>query len=166
MRVYARVMLLTFVMMLTTGAVAGIAQPRSAADPIVGTWKLNLAKSKFPPGMPGIPKSQTESYRQAANGQLELVFSRVIDGPADEITLVWPAAGGAVTLRSGTRPPGETLIETRLAPGDWLVTYMMKGEQYGTMRKTVSADRKTMRQTFNGVVEGKPLEIVAVLDRQ
>jgi hypothetical protein len=116
--------------------------------------------------MPGIPKSQTEIYRQAGPGQIELVFSRVIDGPAVEITLVWPAAGGAVALRSGTRPPEETLVETRLAPGDWLVTYMMKGEQYGTMRKTVSADGKTMRQTFHGVVEGKPVEIVAVLDRQ
>jgi hypothetical protein len=34
------------------------------------------------------------------------------------------------------------------------------------MRKTVSADGKTLRQTFNGLLEGTPIEVIAVMDRK
>jgi len=161
------VLLVTCVAALGWGAIDLTAQQRGAADPIIGTWKLNLAQSKFPPGMPGVPRSQTEIYREASPGQLEMVLSRVQDdGATIELTLLWPMAGGAVQLLKGTRPPGETLVETRLGPGDWLVTYMMNGEQYGTLRKTISRDGTTMRQTFTGIVAGKPLELTFVVERQ
>jgi len=35
-------------------------------DPLVGTWKMNLAKSKFSPGPP--PKSATIAKIQAVDG--------------------------------------------------------------------------------------------------
>src|SRR5215813_14283435 len=35
-------------------------------DTIIGTWKLNLAKSKFSPGPP--PKSQTLTYEAVGQG--------------------------------------------------------------------------------------------------
>ena len=65
-----------------------------------------------------------------------------------DLTIVWPASGGAVQYVQGTPTPGETLVETRLAPGDWLVTYMREGAQYETMCKVVSADGRTLRQTY------------------
>ncbi|HEX4239871.1 MAG TPA: hypothetical protein VHZ53_00560, partial [Steroidobacteraceae bacterium] len=34
-----------------------------AADPVIGTWQLNAAKSTFSPG-PG-PKSQTRTYAES-----------------------------------------------------------------------------------------------------
>ena len=37
-----------------------------AADPFVGTWKLNLAKSKYSPGPP--PKNLTVTYEATENG--------------------------------------------------------------------------------------------------
>ena len=43
---------------------------------------------------------------------------------------------------------------------------MQDGRQWGTLHKVVSADRKTMRETFKGTIQGNSLEIVAVLDRQ
>lgn len=42
--------------------VAGLAQ----TDSFVGTWKLNVAKSKYSPGPP--PKSQTVTYQAAGQG--------------------------------------------------------------------------------------------------
>jgi hypothetical protein len=140
---------------------------QNARDPIIGAWTLNLAQSKFPPGMPGMPKAQTEVYRESSPARIELAFSRVlVDGSAMNLTIVWPASGGAVQYVQGTPTPGETLVETRLAPGDWLVTYMREGAQYATMRKVVSADGRTLRQTYTTVLQGKPIEIVAVMDRQ
>ena len=37
-----------------------------APDPVVGTWKLDTAKSKFTPGP--APKSQTRTYAETAQG--------------------------------------------------------------------------------------------------
>jgi hypothetical protein len=34
------------------------------------------------------------------------------------------------------------------------------------LHKVVSPDGKTMRETFKGTIQGTPIEIVAVLDRQ
>ena len=37
-----------------------------AADPAIGTWKLDAAKSKYTPGPP--PKSATITYEETADG--------------------------------------------------------------------------------------------------
>jgi hypothetical protein len=43
------------------------AQPAAqSADPFVGTWRLNVAKSKYTPGP--IPKSVTSTYEPAGKG--------------------------------------------------------------------------------------------------
>ena len=52
--------ILTFVLLAAT-LVAGTAL---AADPIIGTWTLNVAKSKFNPGP--APKAMTRTYTEAA----------------------------------------------------------------------------------------------------
>src|ERR1700733_16169919 len=39
---------------------------QDADDPILGTWKLNLSKSKYIPGPP--PRSQTRVYRRTPDG--------------------------------------------------------------------------------------------------
>src|SRR5258708_15078399 len=41
-------------------ATAGVVLADGAADPVVGTWTLNVAKSNFNPGP--APKSQTRTY--------------------------------------------------------------------------------------------------------
>ena len=39
---------------------------RAQSDPVIGTWKLNLMKSKYNPGPP--PKSLTRTYESVRNG--------------------------------------------------------------------------------------------------
>ena len=51
-----------------------------AADPIVGTWQLNVAKSKFNPG-PAL-KSQTRVYTESAKGISIKVTQVAADGTA------------------------------------------------------------------------------------
>jgi hypothetical protein len=141
------------------------AMPATAADPIVGTWKLDVGSSKFflPP-----PKEQTEMYRELASGEVEMVLTRLqSDGKSTSTTLRWPSGGGAVTDPDGHLPQGETLVETSLAPGEWYVTYLMKGKQFLTMHKLVSSDGSTMRQTIKGLdPQGRPGEQIQVLRRQ
>jgi hypothetical protein len=141
------------------------ATPAIAADPIVGTWKLDVGSSKFflPP-----PMEQTEVYRELASGEIEMVLTRVqSDGKSASTTLRWPSGGGAVKDPDGNLPKGETLVETSLGPGEWYVTYLMNGEQFATMHKLVSADGKTMRQTIKGTdPQGRSGEQIQVLRRQ
>jgi hypothetical protein len=53
----------TIVMLGLLSAVFATAAPQvglTQSNPLIGTWKLNLAKSKFSPGPP--PKSQTLTF--------------------------------------------------------------------------------------------------------
>jgi len=64
-------------------------------------------------------------------------------------------------------PKGETIVETLLGPGEWLVTYMRNGKQCPMMHKVISQEGKSMRQTIKGLdPQGRPVEQVQVLRRQ
>jgi hypothetical protein len=51
------------ILAIATGAAIAAAP---AANPVIGTWKLNLATSRFSPGP--APKSQTRTYSESAQG--------------------------------------------------------------------------------------------------
>jgi hypothetical protein len=88
--------------------------PAMAADPIIGTWKLDLGNSKFaiPP-----PKEQTEVYREVDSGEIQFVLTRVqSDGASKSTELRWPVGGGVVHDPDGHVPKGETYVETLLGP--------------------------------------------------
>src|SRR5450631_3673762 len=72
-----RMLVVGTVISVVGGAMAFAAH---AADPAIGTWTLNVEKSKFSPG-PG-PKSATRTYAQTADG-IALTYSGVAaDGSA------------------------------------------------------------------------------------
>ena len=50
--------------LLAAGSAAVVAAP--AADPVIGTWQLNVAKSKFSPGP--APTSDTRTYAATDQG--------------------------------------------------------------------------------------------------
>ncbi|HEY4973041.1 MAG TPA: hypothetical protein VII41_05490, partial [Steroidobacteraceae bacterium] len=60
--------------------VSGATAFAASADPAIGTWNLNVEKSKFTPGP--APKSATRTYAQTPDG-IALTFSGVgADGTA------------------------------------------------------------------------------------
>jgi len=59
-------------------AVAGVATAAGAADPVLGTWTLNVAKSTFN-SIPA-PKSQTRTYSASADGISLAVSGVAADG--------------------------------------------------------------------------------------
>jgi hypothetical protein len=137
------------------------------SEPIIGSWRLNVARSTFPRKDVPSPKEQTENYREDS-GRIHLTIARTMsDGSSDPRRLSWPAVGGVTSVHEG-RPlaEGQSTVEALLAPGDWYVIYMRNGQQYLTMHKVVSKDGKTMRQTMKGLAQGKPYEQVQVFDRQ
>ena len=151
-------------------AVAGhaLAQQGDRDYPIVGTWVLNLEESSFVEGgnYPP-PRQQTEIYELLDSKFMQLTLTRLTaDGSSTTNKLMWPASGGVLRREQGAAPVDEMLIETRIAPGDWLVTYMEAGAQVLTMHKVVSPDGQKMRQTLTIYVDGERREAVQVFDRQ
>ncbi len=61
-------------------ALTSIASAADAPDPLIGTWKLNLEKSKFPAG--AAPKSETRTYAEGAGGITTTVTGVAADGSA------------------------------------------------------------------------------------
>jgi histidinol dehydrogenase len=72
MRAMKRQIVLSFVLLLAT---AGLLQ---AADQFTGTWTLNVAKSKYSPGMP--PQAQTTKLETLKDGIREIVDRVNADG--------------------------------------------------------------------------------------
>ncbi len=99
-----------------------------AADPIIGTWKLNIEKSKFPPDYPNIPKEQTETYRELSGDQIELTYQNVDqDGSSTLLIETYPIQGGMATVQKGDIP--YSFVQTRIAQDEWYVTYLLDGKQ-------------------------------------
>jgi hypothetical protein len=137
-------------------AVFGLAGSLFTADPIIGTWKLNIAKSK---NLPADLKERTETYREIEGDQIERS-----SGPFGKLS--WPQQGGSVKIQ----PPsseGITYVQTLIAPGEWYVTTMRDGKQISVRHKVISKDGKTMTQTYKGTdPEGKPFDQLEVYDKQ
>src|SRR3974390_2060678 len=77
---------------LFIGAILAIfAGAAFAADPAVGTWNLNLAKSTFSPGP--APKSQTRTYAESAQGTTVTTKTTAADGKESTTTLTFKDDG-------------------------------------------------------------------------
>jgi hypothetical protein len=80
--------------MMAVGVTTTMAKTGIAADRIAGTWKLDLANSKFA-SLISPPKEQTEVYRELASGEIEMVLTRVTsEGATTSTRLLWPAVEG------------------------------------------------------------------------
>jgi hypothetical protein len=139
-----------------------------AADPIIGTWKFNLDKSKLPEGrgiLSSPPKEMTDVYREIGSGLIELTSKRVfMDGTSDFDIMTYPAQGGA--LKSQVMPQEISLFEILLSPGEWCGVYIEDGKQTVSRHKVISEDGKTMRQTIKSADAKGPFEVIEIFEKQ
>ncbi len=144
-------------------AVFGLVGSLWAADPSVGTWKLNIAKSKFPPTVQA-PKEQMVVKRELDADQFELTITGVnADGTPFSVKITHAQQGGVV---SGL-PEGSMAVLTVVAPGESLTTFLQNGKQVQLHHNIVSKDEKTMQQATKGIdAQGQPYEEVLIYDRQ
>jgi hypothetical protein len=155
-------------------AVFAFADSLWAADPIIGTWKLNIAKSKSRAGGDLAVKERTDVYREIEGNQIEWTRTETrADGSSNSSRLIWPQQGGIVTLLLPGKEPvtktpdGESIIETLIEPGKWYVTRLRDAKQRSVYQKVVSNDGKTLSVSVKGYDEqGKPYESLTVYDKQ
>jgi len=135
------------------------------SNPLIGTWKLNLAKSKYL-GAPA-PRSTTLTFTAEgenlkltadtidAQGQaVKTVFTHIYDGKPHPTTGV---AGGLYDSSAYTRSDANTINIVRLKDG--------KAVQTGWA--VLSADAKTYTVTTGGTgPNGQAMSSVAVFEKQ
>lgn len=146
-----------------TTALAGAALAQ-AADPQIGTWKLNVAKSTFNPGP--APKSGTTTIEAAGAGAKVIVDQAAADGTARHWEFTANYDGKDVPI-VGTNPDADTVARTRVDANTVQTISKKAGNVVTTQQSTVSADGKTRTVTTKGVnAAGKAVNNTAVYERQ
>lgn len=145
---------------LGTGILSASAQ---ASDPRIGTWKLNVAKSKFSPGPP--PQSQTLKIEPAGKG--EKVTSEAVGADGKTTTTEYTANYDGKDYPITGAPNSDTVSLKRINARTTERTDKKGGTATLHLRRVVSADGKTMTVTVKGKnAEGKSVNNTAVFEKQ
>jgi hypothetical protein len=134
-----------------------------AADPAVGTWKLNLAKSTFKPGP--APKSQVRSYAETPQGLLLTITTVGANGAETTATTTFKDDGKDYPITGN--PDFDTVTVKRVDENTVNSTRKKAGKVVGHGVRSVSKDGKSL--TFKQMAmtsDGKMSEDVMVYDRQ
>jgi hypothetical protein len=109
-----------------------------AADPIVGTWKLNVAKSKFSPGP--APQAGTRVYTESAG--LYTLDQKITGADGKESSLRAQYQDGQdVKAPGGT---GNSTAAKKVSDNTWNFQIKVDGKVVGHVHRVVSADGKTL----------------------
>jgi hypothetical protein len=133
-----------------------------AADPVAGTWFLNLAKSRYSPGPP--PRSQTRTYTEEKDGIKAVVITVYKNGNTD--TVYYPANYDGKEHPVLGAPDRDGIVMKRIDEytAESILTHA--GKTIGVARRTVSPDGRTMTITYKGDSGGESVNNTAVYERK
>jgi hypothetical protein len=161
-----RLQVLTLVTAAFTVLAAGslIFAAQRSLDPqqrlLVGTWNLNLAKSRYTPGPP--PKSESRIYRAEPEGLKGTIRRVYADGHMETIEYlanfdsVYPVIGAVEYDEVRLKKIDDHTSEAVLAHA---------GRVFGFARRLISNDAKTMTITFRRESDNALLTYVAFYDK-
>jgi hypothetical protein len=145
----------------------------SNTDPFLGTWKLDVGKSKFSPVWQAMmktapPKEETSVIREVGADEFEMTITGILtDGKPLAVKATFPRQGGAVKLQQGPFPEGMAIVSTRIDSNNGYATYLLNGKQVFVAQNVISENGKTMQVTTRGMdAQGKPFEQLLVLAKQ
>ncbi|HXM99016.1 MAG TPA: hypothetical protein VN982_11125 [Candidatus Dormibacteraeota bacterium] len=150
---------------ITLLLVVGSSTLRADSNPLVGTWKLNLEKSKYEPGP--APKSLTRTVEAQGDG-VKYTFEGVA---ADGTPLSYGFSvqfDGKDNPISGSMPTGaDTISAKRTDASHYVATLKKGGKIIGTAKVSVSKDGKTTTVDATGTTPtGVKTHDVQVYDKQ
>jgi len=136
--------------------------PRTEEDLVLGTWSLNVDKSKWTPGP--APRSQTRTYEAHENGVKATVKTVYSDGHSTSVEYV--AKYDAIEYPLSGSPDAERVSLKKISPHEAQVALGHAGKVIGTARRVISRDGKTMTITYKGELEGESVVNVSVYERK
>ena|SRR5690349_11979774 len=133
------------------------------ADPLVGTWTLNVARSKFSPGP--APRGITVTYEPASNGLHVVAVAVQPDGTSSRSEYTAPYDGKDYPIT------GVPQVETvSLRQIDALTSERVDkhgGQRVQSYTRQVYADGKTMVVTHKGTdATGSSIDDLMVFDKK
>ena len=134
-----------------------------AANPVVGTWQLNLAKSKFSPGP--APKTDTRSYTESADGITMAWKSVAADGKELNVKSTFKTDGKDYPL---TGSPNFDTLTLKQVDSHTVHSIQKKGGKVvGETTRTVSKDGKELTLASKGTTtDGVAYDNVMVYDKK
>ncbi len=134
-----------------------------ASDPRIGTWKLNLTKSKFSPGPP--PKALT--VKVEPSGQGEKVTTEGVDAEGGRTATQYTANFDGKDSPLTGSPNADTVSLKRIDVRTTERTDKKGGKVTVTLTRVVSQDGKTMTVTVRGTnPQGQAVNNVIVFEKQ
>jgi len=135
-------MFVVFVLLLAAGSRA-----LAESNPFVGTWKLNVAASKFSPGPP--PQSQMRIWD--ASGKVRITG---VNAAGKTVAYSYPIKGDGKNYPTvGAIPNGAKSISSKKIDANTFVANFTKtGKQVETTTFTVSKDGKSLIIEAKGVL--------------
>jgi len=160
-------MKMTVTLVLGCALVSSIVSPVASAqsDKVIGTWKLNIAKSKYDPGP--APKSSTLTFEVAGDGIKVTAKGQDAAGnpTSTEYTAKYDGKDYPRTLVGTTDYDRLSLkrVDAFKAEG----TRKKAGKVVQTYTRVVSPDGKTLTLTVDGTdSKGRKVHNVIVYDKQ
>jgi hypothetical protein len=162
MRILHRAPTLVWVLFLVV-AVSAINLSAQADDPLIGTWKLNVEKSKYSPGPP--PQSLTVTYAPSGEG-IEVTTEGVNAEGAPTSTHYMANLDGKDYPITGS-PTADMVSSKRIDRYTTERTEKKDGKTTVTIRRVVSRDGKTLTITSRGTnLQGQAVSTVSVFEKQ
>ena len=133
-----------------------------AADPFVGTWKLNLAKSKFTTGAPY--QEATITISESGNDLDTTLKGTAANGAPVSAHYTAPANGGTGKIVEG---PYDAVSGKILSAREREMSFSKGGKVLYTAHSKVSKDGKTLKVATKGTnAAGQAVEGVTLYDKQ
>jgi hypothetical protein len=134
-----------------------------AADSYVGTWKLNVSKSKYNPGP---PSKSGELHNETWGADGVKVTVDTVDGEGAKLHWTYSAKFDGKDYPVTGRPDIDTMMLKRIDASTVEATAKKGGAVVQTVRSTVSADGKTRTSTVKGKNQrGQTVDHTLVYDR-
>jgi len=140
----------------------GFAVALCAADPYVGTWKMDAAKTKFKLGT--APKEQTVTITDAGSDTNVAIAGTAADGTKIALSYTIPTAGGTGKIES---PLYDGIASKFMGPNERVVLYQKNNITIYTAHSKVSADGNFLSVQTKGMnLSGKHVDATVVYDKQ
>jgi hypothetical protein len=134
-----------------------------AADPAIGTWKLDAAKSKYTPGP--APKSATITYEETADGIKRTGESVDAEGKTGSFSYTAKYDGKEYPVTGSDLY--DMISIKRINEHTYEATLKKAGQVVSTAHRAVSKDGKVMTVTMTGTnAKGQKTKNIAVYEKQ
>lgn len=153
-----------FVLGVVVGVFAAVlVAAAQSKDPLVGTWVLNTAKSKYSNG--GAPKSATTTIEAAGKGYKFTVHQTAASGPDQNWSITTNLDGKPAPV-TGTNANADSITYTRVNASSYDTVQTLKGKETQRQHVVISPDGKTRTVTSTGTNATGKFTNVAVYDKK